>query len=556
MPALDLVELATRASDGAEVDWESAERSAGTPDELRIVRRLRAIGDIARWHSADPETEAATAGGAWGELELRGRLGEGSFGEVHLAWDPKLEREVALKLLKRGDATRILEEGRLLARVRHPNVVAVYGVDRHDDRVGLWMERVEGRSLEEIVRDHGPLGAREAASIGIDLCRALAAVHGAGLVHRDVKAANVLRERRGRIVLMDFGAGEATSVARSAYSGTPVYTAPEIWDGARATPRSDVWSVGVLLHYLLTGEYPVRAAGLERLKEALRRGELRLLRDARPDLPEALLRAVEGALETDPERRTATAGALERALSAALGAGAGAAAAPARRSPARRLLVGATIAAGVVALIAGFLQVRDDAPGTGPDAAPYTVDAAAGRPGADGAWNRLGPGDVVAVGDRVGIELEASRDLFVYVLNRDERGQAYVLFPLPDLDLQNPLPGGVRHRLPGTADGRRRWWSVTSAGGREHLLVLASPVRQVEFEAELARLPRPAPGAAAQALPDLAEVRVRAIGGTVDGGPEPATLPADRLFDLAEGLAGEAETVRGAWVRRIVLENP
>ena len=92
--------------------------------------------------------------------------------------------------------------------MRHPSVVTVYGAEEHDGRVGLWMEFIEGRTLEALLQAQGPFGAREAALVGRELCRAVAAVHGAGLVHRDIKAQNVMREDGGRLVLMDFGAGQ------------------------------------------------------------------------------------------------------------------------------------------------------------------------------------------------------------------------------------------------------------------------------------------------------------------------------------------------------------
>ena len=142
-------------------------------------------------------------------------IGEGSFGRVYRAWDTQLEREVALKLVKASgvsqafDLARAIKEARLLARVRHPNVVRVFGADSHAGRFGLWMELIPGRTLGQVLMMHGPMSVSEAIPIGIDLCHALAAVHGAGLLHRDIKAQNVLREDGGRIVLMDFGTGHA-----------------------------------------------------------------------------------------------------------------------------------------------------------------------------------------------------------------------------------------------------------------------------------------------------------------------------------------------------------
>ncbi len=147
--------------------------------------------------------------GRWGALEFRRKIGGGGFGTVYLAWDPALEREVALKVLQAaGRSHTVIQEGRLLARVRHPNVVTVYGIDEYEGTVGLWMEWVEGLTLTQVLTARGLLGGHEAALIGVDVCRAVAAVHKAGLLHRDIKAQNVMREAGGRIVLMDFGAGE------------------------------------------------------------------------------------------------------------------------------------------------------------------------------------------------------------------------------------------------------------------------------------------------------------------------------------------------------------
>jgi serine/threonine protein kinase len=161
----------------------------------------------------------------WGPLEIRRTIGQGRFGTVHVAWDPALEREVALKILRNANqSSAVIQEARLLARVRHPNVVTVYGVAQHENAVGLWMELVEGQTLKQVLAARGVLGAQEAALIGIDLCRAVAAVHKAGLLHRDIKVQNVMREAGGRIVLMDFGAGKIRAEASSGSRriGTPV----------------------------------------------------------------------------------------------------------------------------------------------------------------------------------------------------------------------------------------------------------------------------------------------------------------------------------------------
>jgi methionine-gamma-lyase len=125
----------------------------------------------------------------------------------------------------------VTREGVLLARVSHANVVTVYGAERHDGRVGLWMELVRGHTLEELLGRDGPLAERETVLVGLGLCRALAAVHAAGIIHRDVKSTNVMREEGGRIVLMDFGAsvdpGKDGTVPLSGMSN-PTLTIPDL----------------------------------------------------------------------------------------------------------------------------------------------------------------------------------------------------------------------------------------------------------------------------------------------------------------------------------------
>jgi serine/threonine-protein kinase len=270
-----------------------------------------------------PRDSRGEAPEAWGRYRLIEKVGEGGFGSVYRAWDSELERELAVKILHPRVAnaqlrSRLLLEGRALARVRHPNVVSVLGVESHGDRVGLCMEFVHGETLTSVLGRHGTLNAREAALIGEDVCRALAAVHRAGFVHRDVKAGNVIREDAGRIVLMDFGTGQQLApLERSGHfdiAGTPVYMAPEVLAGEPASARSDVYSVGVLLYHLVTLEYPVEGRTLEDLCDAHEQGRRRLLSERRPGLPVAFIRVTARALAPEPEQRYATAGALLEAL--------------------------------------------------------------------------------------------------------------------------------------------------------------------------------------------------------------------------------------------------
>jgi serine/threonine-protein kinase len=589
-----LLEIATRLSDGEAIDW-AREEGVGDDATRRTVRHLRLVADVARVHRSEQGQDGAaldTAGmtatvnadelrprprsagtasapmpARWGHLEIRERLGEGSFGEVFRGWDVNLERDVALKLLKPGIARahgeQALREGRMLARVRHPNVIAVYGAETHDGRIGLWMELVRGRTLDQVLRAHGRFGAREAALVGIDLARALAAVHGAGLLHRDVKLANVMRSSDGRYLLMDFGAGVEADDLRGPLSGTPLYIAPEVFAGRPASHASDVYSLGVLLYALVTGSWPVTGGSVSELREKHEAGDVRLLRDVRPDLPEPFLRVVEKALARDPAARFATAGQLEHALAASIGAEA-----PVPPEARRRPWTVAVVAVGTLALVAAAwiaLEIRDAsrpriaAPrsSTSGSAAAYDIEATLLRQLPDGRRETLAPGETLSVGDELVLELSGSRDLYVYVFNEDATGNAFALFPLPGFELQNPLPGGTRHVLPGkNRDGVGVRWKVDTSGGEEHIVVVASPDPLVDFDREMASLPHPRANAVAMAVPHAARERLRGIGALADTPVPTGPETSRRLFEMARQLSGRQERVEGVWMREIELQNP
>jgi tetratricopeptide (TPR) repeat protein len=176
---------------------------------------------------------------------------------------------------------------------------------------------IRGATLEQLLRAHGPFSAREAALIGQDLCSAVAAVHNTGLVHRDIKAQNVMREEGGRLVLMDFGAGQPAGDSAAAVgrlTGTPMYLAPEVLAGGDSTAKSDIYSIGVLLYHLVTNDYPTRANSLQELREAHAQGRRTHLHDARPELPGGLIQVIERAIEPDAQRRYQTAGEMQAAL--------------------------------------------------------------------------------------------------------------------------------------------------------------------------------------------------------------------------------------------------
>ena len=354
MPPHDapLDDLADAVLDGQSIDWTAA-RSEGA--EAGIIEQL---GVIARIRNAHLGPGTPWSGERWGHLHLVEPIGRGAFGTSYRAWDPRLERQVALKLIPAPDssapaADTVVDEGRLLAKVHHPNVVTIYGADCIDGTVGLWMELVPGVTLSDRVRMDGPLAPADVLEIGIVMSAALEAVHRAGLVHGDVKAQNVMQAESGRLVLMDFGASHEPRhrAADRAAVGTPVYVAPEVLNGEPPTPASDVYSLGVLLFFLLTGRYPVSGSTLQDVREGHARGRSIDEILARAQLPRAMRRVLGCVLTPDPALRLRSAAQLEALLRRVKG----------RRGWARRAALAAAI---VLPLLTGALVWRWWAPPT------------------------------------------------------------------------------------------------------------------------------------------------------------------------------------------------
>ncbi|HVS15209.1 MAG TPA: serine/threonine-protein kinase [Thermoanaerobaculia bacterium] len=601
-----LLQIAEAISDRETVDWE--QQAAATPAEASTLQRLRQIANLASVLTGGPAPVADRVLFRWGPLEVLEPIGEGAFGEVFRARDPMLGREVALKLRRRGPADaefsnrRFLDEARRLARIDHPNVVRVFGADVHDARVGLWTELLESADLGDQLERQGTLSPTEAITAGIEMCRALAAVHAAGIVHGDLKAENVVRARDGRLVLTDFGAGAETATPERtlrARSGTPLAMAPELLEGAAPSAVTDLYALGVLLYRLLTGRHPVEAADLRELRQRHRSEGPTPLLDVRPDLPPALVEVVERALASEPAGRFASAGEMERRLRGVLGGESERRGRVSGAPGAARLWVAAALV-GTLALaaLAGWSWLHPAAPGSGsavdgagrlaaedtatpldpptatlpgalaadPTAAPDVVVAgelagpaspgplslALRRAGAAGV-ETLVDGARIQPGDQLFLEVAPERTAYLYVLNQDLFGDLFVLFPLADVAPANPLEPGRSYRLPGSRDGVPLDWRVTSAGGTESFLFVASEQRLPELEDELASIESaslgnlPAPAAESGLV-------LRGVGGLASA--RGATATADHLERLARWLETQRAAGAAVWLQRIDLANP
>jgi serine/threonine-protein kinase len=576
-----LLSLAEQISDGVPVDWSQVQDQIATPDQTAVAQELRTLERVARMNERAPAT--------WGRFEIVGEIGRGMFGTVYRVIDPTLKLELALKVIRSRipdiaiDQERALEEARRLVRIRHTNVVRAYGAERIGDEVGLSMELIKGRTLAEIVRQQAPFGANEAAVIGLDLCRALAAVHAAGVLHGDIKAHNVMREDGGRIVLMDFGTGRDLKLDASAsgndFAGTPIYLAPEVFAGRNRTTASDIYSLGVLLYFLVTGSHPVEGKTRTEIGRMHNQpASRRPLRDVRPDLPDAFIRVVERALAEDPDKRYQTAGALEAALAPVVQSHP--VPIPDPRPDWKKLALAAVVVVGIgLGITLAYRLMSQTSPvnresqleparvpetvvGASPAVAEtsatpseYSIDAAIYRE-RDGAMTRLQPGTPLVPGDQLSLQVQASVPAYFYVVNEDEHGESLLLFPLPGQTLTNPLSPGKRHRLPAPENGDLISWQVTTAGQREHFIILATPQRSPAFEELFASLPAPTfgrPVLNAKLSPAALGI-LRSVGGLTS-----SPLKADRQLRLMPEFstplkAGE-ERVRGVWIRQATFEN-
>jgi serine/threonine protein kinase len=250
-----------------------------------------------------------------GRYRIEGRLGVGGMSTVHLAFDSRLERYVAIKLLAEHLAddptfvSRFRREALAAARLVHPNIVQVFdfGFDQGHHQHFIVMEHVSGRSCAELLRDRGHLDIAEGVSIVTQACRGLDYAHRNGVVHRDVKPGNLLVSDSDVVKLADFGiarAADQSSITQvGSVLGTAAYLSPEQARGDEAGPRADLYSLGVVSYQLLSGRLPYEAASLSELALKQQRESPIPLDELNPEVPRALALAVAMALAIDQQAR-------------------------------------------------------------------------------------------------------------------------------------------------------------------------------------------------------------------------------------------------------------
>jgi tetratricopeptide (TPR) repeat protein len=355
--------------------------SPGEPQSYeRISTHLSALlADMVRAQeiAVDAWSPDLQPGGAVGRFTLVRELGRGGFGVVFEAADGDLGRTVALKVVKAG--TRIaargsqwlLREAEAVARLNHPNIVTLHDLGQASSGPYLVFELLRGESLAEKLRG-GPLPVDEVVEVGIAVARALVHAHGAGVIHRDLTAANVHLTEEGAIKVLDFGLAHLFGRDGANDGGTPAYMAPEQWEGDQGDARTDLFALGVILYQALTGHFPYKVD--RGWSEALEPGETPRL--PRRSAPRPLRRLVHALLDREPELRPQHARTVRDALLALR--------AHRRNKARRRVLWGAMGTAAVAVAAAVWISFQREPPaGEQVRVVLAAMENAAGEPSLD-----------------------------------------------------------------------------------------------------------------------------------------------------------------------------
>lgn len=298
-----------RSRDAASVSRESG------PNPTWVGDALGSVGETTIGEGVAPVVVVMPRSGeAFGRYQVLARVGQGAMGTVFAAYDPQLDRRIALKLLGGAGEGAGLAEARALARLSHPNVVAVYDAGTIDGHAFIAMEYIVGRTLAQWL-ELAPRSGREILAMFLEVGRGLAAAHAAGIVHRDFKPQNVLVGDDARARVVDFGLAHASDAAPShqgAPAGTPLYMAPELFAGAPASVQSDGFAFGVALWDALYGAPPFDARSVENLVSAMH--EALRPPKRRSDVPRHVEEALRRQLLRDPAARFPSTDALLAAL--------------------------------------------------------------------------------------------------------------------------------------------------------------------------------------------------------------------------------------------------
>jgi serine/threonine protein kinase len=270
-----------------------------------------------------------------GSYEITSLLGKGGMGEVYRARDPNLKRDVAIKVLPESVArdpdslARFRREAQSIAALNHPNIVTIYSVEDADGVVFFTMELVEGKPLGDVIGKRG-LPLARLLQLAIPLADAVSAAHQKGITHRDLKPANVMVRADGRVKVLDFGLAKLLELApvdvaasglptegltgEGRIVGTVAYMSPEQAEGKRTDPRSDVFSLGVMLYEMATGERPFKGDTTISTMTSILRDTPRAITDINPELPRDLALIVRRCLAKNPDQRTQSARDLRNQL--------------------------------------------------------------------------------------------------------------------------------------------------------------------------------------------------------------------------------------------------
>jgi len=262
-----------------------------------------------------------------GEYRVTSFLGEGGMGEVYLGVHEKLGRPAAIKILHSNISdesfkTRFFNEARLQASLHHPNIAALYDFKEQGNELLIFMEFVDGESLDDLVSRRA-FSITESLAVFGSVCEAVGYIHQNGIVHRDIKAQNIKLTAAGKAKLLDFGIAKATGshglTQTGGVIGTPNYLSPEQLSGQMATASSDVWALGVLLYEMLTGTLPFNGDTLGGLVLQISNAQFTPPEQINPGIPREVSNIIKRCLKKEPQNRFQTADELLKAVRSTLG---------------------------------------------------------------------------------------------------------------------------------------------------------------------------------------------------------------------------------------------